>query len=153
MTITQSDLIDRELIRDVIYRYCKGIDRLDFDLLFDCFTEDATHQHGDYSGNNDFFKGLVSDVIANADGTLHTIGTILIDLKNDEAETESCFVAYHRFPGGPDGAAPIPTGGVDTDWVVAGRYIDQFVRTNSGWKISHRKAIHDWTRSDPAHPK
>lgn len=153
MTITHNDLLDRELIREVIYKYCKAVDQLDWELLFQCFTDDAKHEHGPFSGNNESFKEIVETVISGADGTHHTIGTILIELDGDKAKTESSFVAYHRFPGGPDGSAPVPTNGVDTDWILAGRYIDDFVKTQDGWKISYRRAPQDWMSIAKAHPK
>ena len=153
MTITQEELLDREMIREVIYRYCKAVDQMDWDLLFKCFTADAKHEHGPYAGDNKYFKGVVESVISSADGTHHTIGTIIIELDGDNAKTESSFVAYHRFPGGPVDATPIPTNGVDTDWILAGRYLDDFVRTDDGWKISRRQAPQDWMRIEPAGPK
>lgn len=147
--ISHDELLDREMIRDIIYKYCKAVDQMDWDLFSQCFTEDAQHEHGPYSGGNDFFKEVVSQVISAADTTLHNIGTILIDISGDRAKTESSFIAYHRFPGGPEGSAPIETHGVDTDWIVAGRYLDDFIKTNDGWKIFYRQGVHDWTRIDP----
>jgi SnoaL-like domain len=37
-----------------------------------------------------------------------------------------------------------------TQYVVAGRYDDRFVRTASGWRISHRTLSVMWTSGNPA---
>lgn len=36
------ELLAREQIREVVVRYCRGIDAGDFDAVASCFTEDAT---------------------------------------------------------------------------------------------------------------
>ena len=44
------ELLDREAIRDCLYRYCRGIDRLDEQALRSAYWEDATDRHGAYQG-------------------------------------------------------------------------------------------------------
>ena len=53
MTMSQgkiTELLDREAIRDCIYRYCRGVDRADEASLRGAYWPDATDQHGPYSG-------------------------------------------------------------------------------------------------------
>ena len=46
--ITPQQLADREAIRDVAIRYCRGVDRLDVDVLKSAYWPDATDHHGDF---------------------------------------------------------------------------------------------------------
>ena len=45
-----AELVDREAIRDCIYRYCRGVDRADEAALRSAYWPDAIDQHGSYSG-------------------------------------------------------------------------------------------------------
>ena len=44
---------DRLQIQDLIYRWCRSIDRLDFDAMRSVFHPDATDTHGAYDGGVD----------------------------------------------------------------------------------------------------
>ena len=48
---TLETLIDREAIRDCLYLYCRGIDRLDEKALRAAYWPDATDSHGAYKGS------------------------------------------------------------------------------------------------------
>ena len=43
-----SRLLDRNEIEEVVLRYCRGIDRRDFDLVRSCYHPDATDRHGSF---------------------------------------------------------------------------------------------------------
>src|SRR5262249_11432964 len=43
-------LLDEQAIRRVLARYCRGIDRLDQDLVRSCYHPDATEAHGTFTG-------------------------------------------------------------------------------------------------------
>lgn len=151
MTITPESLASREQIKEVIYAYCFGVDRQDWARVRACFTDDATHDHGTFEGGNDAFIGFAADVLKQMDGTMHTIGNVIITLDGDSATSEATFTAYHRMRGGSEGPlAPIEQ---DTDWIVAGRYCDTWRHQDGAWRIERRQAIHDWTRMDPANAK
>ncbi|MEY3566868.1 MAG: hypothetical protein RLZ19_882, partial [Actinomycetota bacterium] len=44
------EVVAREHIRDVVYRYARGVDRRDFDLVRSCYHPDATDDHGPFTG-------------------------------------------------------------------------------------------------------
>jgi SnoaL-like domain len=50
------DLIDKQQIRDLLMRYSRGADRADWDLVLNCFTDDATDDHG-------MVKGTAQDLV------------------------------------------------------------------------------------------
>jgi SnoaL-like domain len=43
-------MLDHHEIREVLLRYCRGIDRRDYDLVRSCYHPDATDDHGDFRG-------------------------------------------------------------------------------------------------------
>lgn len=152
MTILQDELLDREQIKASIYTYCQGVDREDWAKVKALFEKDAGFTFGVFDGSIDEFIGFGAATIAQMNGTLHTIGNILIDFQgNAAASSEASFVAYHRIIAGSEG--PIPSEAHDVDWIVAGRYADQWHKTDAGWKIVQRTGHLDWVRRDPANPK
>ena len=44
-------LVDKDEIRDVMYRYCRAADRCDAALFKSCYWPDARDNHGFYTGN------------------------------------------------------------------------------------------------------
>ncbi len=42
------ELLDRDEIRQVMMRYARGLDRLDFELTRSCYWDDATEDHGSF---------------------------------------------------------------------------------------------------------
>lgn len=61
-------------ITDVLQRYCRGVDRRDFDLVRSTYHTDATDCHGPYNGNVD---GLIQWMTRRHEGvaqSMHQIG-------------------------------------------------------------------------------
>ena len=115
-------LADHDDIRQVIYRYCRGIDRRQFDLVRDCYHEDGTDDHGNYRGGIDGFIEFVTKELAVWELTTHFIGNLLIecDGDGDSARAESYAVATHRLAARVDRPAK--------DFVAGVRYVDDFER-------------------------
>ena len=50
------DVIDKQAITEIIYRYCRGLDRMDRELTLSCWHEGGTDDHGAlFSGTADEF--------------------------------------------------------------------------------------------------
>jgi len=49
-------LLDRQEIADVVARYCRGIDRRDFDLVRTCYHPDGTDRHTGFLGGIDWTR-------------------------------------------------------------------------------------------------
>jgi hypothetical protein len=134
-------LLDKDQIRDVLYTYCRGIDRCDEELVRSVYHPGASDDHGTFSGTaEEFATWVIPVLLRDFAGTMHTLGNILIELDGDAAHVESYFNAYHRVPR--------PAG--DRDLIVGGRYVDRFERRANVWKISARTVVLDWSRSEPA---
>jgi len=136
---TLAELADRQAIRDLVTRYACAVDRRDFDGVAACFTPDA---ETDYT----YFAGPIGDVLekirAGVSGfamTMHVLGNHLAEVRGDTATSETYAVCYHRRPGVPDRA----------QLVVAMRYLDELVRTSTGWRIRRRRATVEWQQHEP----
>lgn len=128
-------LISREEIREVLMRYCRGIDRGDEDLVNSAFHPDAIVDHG-----TPLPATALANIVAN-DGQqrMHFVGNVLIELEGDTAYVESYFIAF----------SPHEVNGLPHTRSRAGRYLDRFELRGDKWKIAHRRAIDDWARLDP----
>lgn len=142
----------REQIRDLLHRYCKGIDRRDFALVRSCFADDHHHDHNGFNGSPDEFVTAAAGLLAKIPATHHSISNVEITLSDDgrSASTEANFIAYHLIEAGHDEGMPVPTLGKATDWIVAGRYLDRMELRDGKWLIVNRLGIHDWERHDEA---
>lgn len=129
-------LLDKEEIRDVLYRMCRAVDRLDDDLLASLYHPGAMEDHGGYFGDADGFRASLHESVPNFYQRVHhTLGAINIELDGDVAHTESYFMT-----GGPlvgEGPTRVRT--------IYGRYVDEFERRDGEWRITQRLVVKDWT--------
>ena len=134
-------LMTERAISQVLHRYARGIDRLDFDLVRSCYWPEATDDHGAYAGGVDGFMEFVRGALARFERTNHFLGNVMIepDLERGVARAETYCVAYHRFH---DAA------GVETDMTAGLRYVDRFEQRGGEWRIARRVCAYDWRRVD-----
>jgi SnoaL-like domain len=134
-------LADREEIRDVVLRYCRGVDRGDWEMVRGCYHDDAFDHHGAFQGSPDDFVAHVSESLPRRfERTMHFVGQSLIDLDGDAAQVETYAIGYHRWTPA-DADAPC-------DMTVGARLFDRLERRDGVWRVSDRKLIYDWTRID-----
>jgi hypothetical protein len=129
------ELADERDIRNMLARYCRGIDRVDMDLVRSCYHADAVDEHGDIGGSVTKFTEHLGKSLRRHESTTHLIGNILVDLRGDHAFSETYCIASHRDRQ-PDGHI--------VEQVVGVRYCDRFEKRGGEWKIAHRKALMDW---------
>ncbi len=141
ITRTIDELRSREDIREVLYRYARGIDRKDAEEVKRSFWPDSRVNFGIYQGSGQEFASLIGGWFTDGgvDITAHLIGNIIIVLNGDIASTESYLHAAHR----------VRRGGETIDCFVGARYQDRFERRNNEWKIAERVLIYDWFREYP----
>ncbi len=147
-----ADLLAKQAITEVIYRYCRAVDRCDAELLASCFHPDATHNHGLFEGQSEDFCRFALQLLAMIGSTQHHVGNVLIEVDGTQAHSEAYWVAYHRILAhGPGEQAGIfASRGIDEDLFIGGRYVDRFECRGSRWRIAHRIGVHDWQRYEPA---
>jgi hypothetical protein len=135
----ESLLAERE-IRDVIYRYCRGVDRVDLDLVRSCYHPDGIDDHGSFRGDADEYVGWLAERLGRYQHTSHTIGNVLIRLGEAEAWVES-YCGVHQRYSGEDGRLLDRHGDL--------RYVDRFALREGQWLISHRRVVWGTARVDP----
>jgi len=140
MALTTDDLLARQEIADVIYRYARGIDRLDFDLVRSCYHPDAYDDHGSYAGDIDGFVAMCEKFLPRWSATMHFMGNMLIEVEGDAARAETYAVAYHHRA---------DENGVGKDDVFGVRYVDRFEKRDGDWKIAYRVVATEWRRVEP----
>ena len=129
--------LDRAAIKDVLHRYCRGIDRLDADLVNGVYWDEAIDNHGIYKGPAKDFAAFVLPLLRDSyRTTMHTLGQSFIELDDTRANSETYFVAYHC--GEKEGRNFIETAG--------GRYIDVLEQRSGEWRIRDRVVVIEWTR-------
>ncbi|MDN5546610.1 MAG: nuclear transport factor 2 family protein, partial [Rhodococcus sp. (in: high G+C Gram-positive bacteria)] len=79
------DLIDKQAIREVVLTYCRGIDRLDFDLVRSAYHPDAIDHHTGFDGNIDEYIAWVTPKLSAIGCTMHHIGNHLVERHGDQA--------------------------------------------------------------------
>ena len=131
-------LLDRQAIHDVVVRYCRGIDRLDLELVRGCYHPDATDDHGSFLGTRDEYVEWVGGVLMRYTGTMHVVANHLVELDGDVARSETYGVAYHHGDPPDDHRRNFTTGF---------RYVDRFERRDREWRIATRVAVREWTHT------
>jgi hypothetical protein len=157
------ELLDKADIQSAIYRYARGIDRVDLALVKSTFWDDAVHVGGPLEGRfADIAEQFVSVMLQQGcASTQHYMVNMHIELDGDHARSETYLLAYHRTHPGAEGAERFlgaerlaqAGGAVDGrayDIFVGNRYLDEWQRREGIWKIARRKFIVDWDQTLPA---
>jgi len=124
-------LRDRQDIADVISAYCRGLDRLDADILRGAYHKGALDRHGPFIGDRDTFVPWAISLVADFPLSHHSVTTHNCEIDGDTAWTESYCVFFSLMP--------------DRKTIGAGaaRYIDELERRDGKWAITKRTEIMD----------
>ncbi len=128
-------IIAEHEITAALHRYCRGIDRMDADLIASAFHDDGYDDHGDaFRGTVDDYVPWVLQVLgARFDSTMHCLSNISITIDGSVAQVESYLVAQHV------------SAGVGALRTFGARYVDRFEhRPGVGWRIAHRTLVPEW---------
>ena len=143
--LSLQELSDRIEIEDLVKEYSHVVDRREFDCFRDLFTADA---HIDYSAFNgsvgnleetiSFLKSAVTpELFPNCQ---HLISNIQVDLQGDRAKGRvMCFNPMEMAL--PEGKKHVFMLGL---W-----YLDEYLRTSSGWGIARREEEKRWVFNTP----
>ncbi|MFD1191469.1 nuclear transport factor 2 family protein [Phenylobacterium conjunctum] len=143
MSAQVQELLDREAIRDCLYRYCRGIDRAEEAALRSAYWPDGTDDHGPYKGSASGFVDWAMQTLPTIEQSVHQIHNVLITFREGGAAVESYFTALQRQPG---------RGGAVVNLQMEGRYLDWFEKRGDEWRILNRTVVFDWIQeqSGPA---
>jgi hypothetical protein len=129
-------LADRYAITELIYRYCRSVDRLDVPLGHSIWHDGAVADYGAsvYQGEG---RGVIDLICSQHRNTLHhshQVSNVLIDVDGDQAGSESYATATLRFKRGERLQQM-------TIWT---RYIDRWSKRDGRWGLDKRIAIRDF---------
>ena len=128
-------LAEREIHRALL-RYCRGVDRLDEDLIRSAYHDGSTDDHGVYRGSGKGFAAFIVPLLRERyRATTHAIHNCLIEVDRERAEAETHCVAYHER---------LDEAGARWLDLFACRYLDRFERRQGVWAIAERRVVHDW---------
>lgn len=150
----------RHAIREVLMRYFLGIDSRNANMVLACFSGSASIEIG---GRNYPSSALpeVFGFVRPRGGTgsppsavppigdlsvrmsTHSLTTVVIDVDPDAQEARSeCYASVHLAGEGPTGEAGVVVRGL--------RYLDEWRRERSEWKVTRRRQFVDWMYAAPA---
>ncbi|MGF6903596.1 nuclear transport factor 2 family protein [Paraburkholderia sp. GAS348] len=145
-------LADRAAIQDVVFRWCRGIDRLDFDAIRAVFHPDAVDNHGAYVGGVNGLIEWIRERHRTIPFSMHRLGNMLIEFCGpDEALVETYCLAIQRYPANARASLVALAGDLGTngsgeaDLLIACRYIDRITRRSGAWRIQERTVVFDST--------
>lgn len=136
-------LLDREAIRECIFSYCRGIDRVDEAALRGSYWPDATDRHGPYQGTATSFIEAALPKLREGGRMIHHVGNLSIVLRGLQAAVETYFLAWQR-----DRRAD----GSEHETFLAGRYVDRFEKRGDEWRVAARVVVYDWVQPMGAAP-
>lgn len=135
------DLLDKQAVYEVVLRYCRGIDRLDLELVRSCYHPGAVDHHTGFTGSRDEYVAWVGQGLQRFSGTMHLVANHLVEIDGDVAFSETYGNAHHWG---------VPADDPGLNFVSGFRYVDRLDRRDGEWRISERHAVREWTRAIPA---
>jgi SnoaL-like protein len=132
------ELLAKQSITEVIYGYCRGLDRMDRSLAVATWHDGGTADYGPiFEGTGAAFVDWAWKAHEAFVAHSHQVTNILIDvdLANDTAVSESYVTVALRTPE-HDGAS--------ADVVGRGRYVDRWSRRAGRWAVDHRQYLDDF---------
>ncbi|MBW2268930.1 MAG: nuclear transport factor 2 family protein [Deltaproteobacteria bacterium] len=130
------DVIAKSAIRDVLSRYCRGLDRMDKDMAYATWHEDGTAHYIDiFEGTGRGFVDWVWQAHEPMECHSHQITNTLIEVDGERATSESYVTVLLWMYADESGER--------TEIVGRGRYLDRWSRRNGRWAIDHRTHVSD----------
>lgn len=132
------EVIAKQAITEVLYRYCRGLDRMDRDMALSVWHPGATVDYKDiFVGTGEGFVEWVWPTHAALTSHSHQIANVLIDLDADlkAARSEAYVTATLR--------STDETKGTALDLLARGRYLDRLSMRDGRWAIDDRIFVMD----------
>lgn len=128
---------DRQAIVDLTVAYCWAIDGNRWDDLDAVFTPDAHAELGRSCDGLPAIKSRIEEALGPLDDSQHMVTNHQVTVSADGA-TGTCRCYFHA-----QHVRRAAAGGAN--FIVAGRYEDEVVRTSDGWRIARRVLTSMWT--------
>ncbi|MGE4218596.1 MAG: nuclear transport factor 2 family protein [Alphaproteobacteria bacterium] len=132
---------DRSEIQQVMYRYARGVDRGDAEIIRSVYHPDAHDDHIDYKGGVEGFIAWLDRNFAGYDNSMHFIGNCLIEFAGPDTAFVETYYASRRLR--PPSETEKAAGLVGPQDMICrqswGRYLDRFERRHGEWRIATRQ--------------
>jgi SnoaL-like domain len=139
-------LEDRALISETVIKYAVAVDRRDWEMFADCFTDPV---HADYSANGlpatDFARddlvAIVRDAVNGYTATQHLSPNHLIEFDDHDPDRAICtsyMYAQHHVDATENGEFLL----------LRGSYTNHMLRTADGWRIERLIQHISWRAAD-----
>ena len=143
-------LVDRAQIADLLARYCRAVDRRDFDDLRAVYHPDAVENHSSYNGDIDGFIAYLKQRHQDIPFSMHAVTNMAIEFTGpDTAVVETYLICLQTYPPAAAGVLTHLAGategpaGETAHLLLAGRYVDQITRRGGAWRFAKRDAVYD----------
>lgn len=135
LTRTVAELADKQAIRDLIYTYCRAVDRIDVPLGHSVWHDDGYADYGAeyYQGPG---KGVIDKICASHRHLLshsHQVSNTLIELHGTAAGSEAYVTGTMR----------VERDGKLMQIGVWGRYLDSWEKRDGHWGLKRRTVVFD----------
>ncbi len=129
----------RNDVADVLARYCRAVDRCDWELLRTVYHPDAVIDHGAYQGDVAGFVAFVQSRRVGIVHSAHYLSNVLVEQLDDErAASESYGWAVQSFTS----ASPlVPAGSAGIRQRSTYRYVDLFEQRAGRWAIAEAHLV------------
>jgi len=128
-------LVHTQAITEQIYRYARGVDRMERSLARACWHGDGTADYrGMFEGSADALLDWMWQVHAGMQMHSHQMSNILIDLRGEVASSETYVTATLLTREDPPSVI-----------ATRARYLDRWSLRAGSWAIDHRICVPDIT--------
>jgi len=143
--LSQQEISDRFEIQDLVFHYADLVDQKKIQALRDVFTEDAFIDYsvfggsvGDLETTLEFLESaLTNELFPNSQ---HLNANVQIELSGDTAKGRvMCFNPMEMSM--PDGGTQV--------YFIGLWYVDEYRRTDGGWRINRRVEEKSWVFNAP----
>ncbi len=142
MSLSLQEISDRMEIQDLLYDYAEIIDQKNFDKLRDIFTEDAFIDYSVYGGAVGGLEAIIDflkEAMTIFPNTQHLNANMQIKVDGDTGSGKiMCFNPQE-----------MDLGEGSQTYMLGLWYIDQYQRTEAGWRIKRRVEEKSWKFNVP----
>lgn len=136
-------LLDKTEIHESLYRYARGVDRGDWELVRSSYHPDAYDEHGSYKGGVDGLITWLKERFSDVDNSTHLLGNCIIEFVSDEKAIVETYYVSRRLREPQVDEVQIVKPGDKMCRESWGRYVDIFERRNGEWRVAHRMIVQE----------
>lgn len=155
-TFTAQFVADRMAIQDLVHRWCRAIDRLDFEAMRGIFHEGAIDNHNHYHGDIPGLLAWIESRHEKITFSMHMVGNMVIEFASPTVALSETYVwCIQRYPADAKEALVGLTGGAQgadgegMDLMACSRYLDRHEKRAGEWRIAQRTVVTDWKGLQP----